>query len=235
MDKPLDHPTPSRAHRVYFAVTNHCNRACPWCSTCSSPQGSTWLSVEDYVSSFPAVGPFEVQLEGGEPTIHPHFNEFVRRARGHPRCVNLVVCTNGVVLPRAADKLRSWVVGLGTPLTIKLSVNHHLMERDARHLDLVVLLRDVMASLAGDRLLVINVRLRRGIAQDDQQVRAAIAAAGLAQHANIFFLQRYGFAAGEEDWDMPVPVMSNFTLVNPDGKRFGPDLVARSEGMRVLA
>jgi hypothetical protein len=234
MAKPLDHPTPERPHRIYFALTNHCNRACPWCSTCSSPHGGTWLSVADYVSSFPQEGPFEVQLEGGEPTIHPHFIEFVSRARSHPRCMNLVVCTNGVVLPRSVEKLRTWVIELGTPLTIKLSVNHHLIERDARHIDVAVMLRDVIDSLAGDRLLVINVRLRRGVADDDHQVRAAIAAAGLERHANIFFLQRYGFATAEEGWDKPVPVMSNFTLINPDGKRYGPDLVARSEGMRVL-
>jgi hypothetical protein len=29
-------------------------------------------------------------------------------------------------------------------------------------------------------------------------------------------------------------VGSNFTLVNPDGSTHGPDLVARSEAMRVL-
>src|SRR4051794_10217564 len=96
-DRPLDHPTPDRPHRVYVALTNHCNRACPWCSTCSSPRGGTWLSLEDYQAALPGEGLFQLQLEGGEPTVHPRFWDFVRIAREHPHCTSLILCTNGVV------------------------------------------------------------------------------------------------------------------------------------------
>src|SRR5262249_52824491 len=152
MAKPLDHPTPDRPHRVYVALTNHCNRACPWCSTCSSPGGGTWLTVEDYLASFPEAGSFQVQLEGGEPTIHPRFLELVRLAREHPRCTHLVVCTNGVVLPRDERRLRGWVERLGAPLTVKLSVNHHLLERDQGLIALAQGLRDAIRALGGERL-----------------------------------------------------------------------------------
>lgn len=57
---PLDRPSEARPHRLYVATTNHCNRSCPWCSTCSSPSGSTWIGVSDYLASFPSSGPFEV-------------------------------------------------------------------------------------------------------------------------------------------------------------------------------
>jgi MoaA/NifB/PqqE/SkfB family radical SAM enzyme len=233
MRVPLDHPTPDRPHRVYFALTNHCNRACPWCSTCSSPAGGTWLSLADYAARFPAAGPFQVQLEGGEPTLHPQFWDFVRLAREHPRCTNLVLCTNGVVLPRRRDRLRAWLERLGTPLTVKLSVNHHLLDQDPGLIDLAVAVRDLFAE-GGGRLLVLNVRLRRGYEDDDRRVRQAVEAAGLLEHANVFFLQRYGFAADEAGWDPPAPVWDRFTLVNPDGTAYGPDLIARSEGMRQL-
>jgi uncharacterized radical SAM superfamily Fe-S cluster-containing enzyme len=96
MTTPLDHPTPARPHRVYAALTNHCNRACPWCSTCSSPAGGTFLSLDDFERALPEQGPFEVQLEGGEPTVHPRFWDFVVRARAIERCTRLVLCTNGV-------------------------------------------------------------------------------------------------------------------------------------------
>ena len=43
---PHDHPTPNRPHRIYATLTNHCNRACPWCSTCSSPRGGTFLDPQ---------------------------------------------------------------------------------------------------------------------------------------------------------------------------------------------
>jgi hypothetical protein len=241
--RPLDHPTPDRPHRVYVALTNHCNRACPWCSTCSSPRGSTWLSLEAYRAGLPREGAFQVQLEGGEPTVHPQFWEFVRVAREHPSCTHLVLCTNGVVLPRAPRKLRAWVERLGTPLTLKLSLNHHLLDHDAGLLGLAVQLRDLFREwpaeapprgAAGERLLVLNVRLRRGYHDDDRRVAQLVEQAGLLPHANIFFLQRYGFASGESDWELPAPVSDRFTLINPDGRVFGPDLLARSEGMRGL-
>ena len=234
MTVPLDHPTPERPHRVYVALTNHCNRACPWCSTCSSPSGSTWMSVEAFRAALPPAGPFQVQLEGGEPTIHPRFQELVAIARANPRCDRLVLCTNGVVLPRDPSRLRAWIERLGAPLTLKLSVNHHLLDRDPGLLPLCASLAETFDALGGDRLLVLNVRLRRGVEDDDRRVAEADERAGLLPRANVFVLQRYGFAADEAAWDPPRPVFDTFTLVNPDGREFGPDLLARSEAMRVL-
>ncbi len=255
--KPLDHPSPQRPHRVYVALTNHCNRACPWCSTCSSPAGSTFISIEQYLSVFPASGEFQMQLEGGEPTVHPLFWEFVRLARQHPRCTHLVVCTNGVVFPRQRAKLREYLARLGSPLTIKLSINHHLIDRDPGLIELSQMLVEEMGAKYGadrqeprppvaaqgsdvahdhtESLLVLNVRLRRGYDDDDARVRELVEDAGLLPHANVFYLQRYGFAANETAWEPPKPVWDNFTLVNPDGRTFGPDLLARSQAMGGLS
>jgi MoaA/NifB/PqqE/SkfB family radical SAM enzyme len=231
---PLDHPTPDRPVRIYVALTNGCNRSCPWCSTCSSPAGRTTLSLEAFRAALPEAGTFQVQLEGGEPTIHPAFWDFVRISRGHPRCDRLVLCTNGVVLPRRPERLSAWVEALGAPLTIKISVNHHLLDRDPGLLTLCRTLRDTLQALGGDRALVVNVRLRRGYEEDDRRVREAVEAAELLPLSNVFFLQRYGFAATEDGWDPPRPVWDRFVLVNPDGNTYGSDLVARSEAMRVL-
>jgi len=232
---PLDHPTPGRPHRVYVALTNHCNRACPWCSTCSSPAGGTFLALEDFARALPEQGPFEVQLEGGEPTVHPRFWDFVASARSNPRCARLVVCTNGVVLPRQAARLAAWLARLGSPLTLKLSFNHHLLDEDPGLADLARETRDALGQLGGDRLFVLNVRLRKGVEDDDRRVVDAARHAGLLGDANVFFLQRYGFADGEASWDAPFLVGTDFRLVNPDGRVLGPDLVARSESMRRLA
>ena len=138
------------------------------------------------------------------------------------------------MLPRTESSLRKWIERLGTPLTLKLSFNHHLLDHDRGLLSLAARLRDLFASLNGDRLFVLNVRLRRGYEQDDQRVRTAVESAGLLPMANMFFLQRYGFAVDEAGWDGPAPVSNRFTLVNPDGQVFGPELVARSEAMRRL-
>lgn len=231
---PRDRPSETRAHRLYVATTNHCNRACPWCSTCSSPRGSTFIDVAAYATSFPSEGPFEVQLEGGEPTIHPQFFELLALARAQPRCQRVIVVTNGVVLPRERAALRDYVVRLGAPLTIKLSINHHLLARDRGLLELAAALRDMFEDLGGERELVLNVRLRPDAPSQDAWVREAVAAAGLLELANVFHLQAYGFAATRAGWEPPFVVGTNFTLVNPDGSAHGPDLVGRSEAMRVL-
>lgn len=231
---PLDHPTPERPHRVYAALTNHCNRACPWCSTCSSPRGQTFLSLRTLELALPETGSFELQLEGGEPTIHPQFWDFVAWAQNHPRCVRWVVCTNGVVLPRTRDRLTQWLMRLGESVTLKLSFNHHLIQKDPGLLRLAQDIVSTFQRLGGARLFVLNVRLRRGIEDDDRWVRDAVENAGLLPHANIFFLQRYGFASDESEWEIPFLAGHNFTLINPDGTQFGPDLIARSEAMRQL-
>ncbi|HEY9724443.1 MAG TPA: AMP-binding protein [Oscillatoriaceae cyanobacterium] len=232
--RPHDAPHADRPYRLHVAVTNHCNRACPWCSTYSSPRGSTWLSVRQFLDALPAEGDFEVQLEGGEPTIHPDFWEFVRLSREHPRCTKLVIGTNGVVLPRDAEGLDAWLARIGAPLVVKLSINHHLLDRDPGLLALASLLRERMRAAGGDRELVLNVRLRRGYADDDAAVAEAVRTAGLEDCANIFYLQRYGRAKNEADWDEPFIVGTRFGLLNPDGTRFGPDLVGRSEAMGQL-
>jgi MoaA/NifB/PqqE/SkfB family radical SAM enzyme len=231
---PHDRPTPDRPFRLYVALTNHCNRSCPWCSTCSSPKGSVFLSPAALRDAFPADVPFELQLEGGEPTVHPRFWEMVALARAAPNCTRVVVVTTGVARPRDDDALTGWLERLGAPGTIKLSVNHHLLEHDVGLLDLAVRLDRLIRSRGEGLELVMNVRLRRGTADDDAWVTERVRAAGLIERANVFHLQRYGYAAKRRDWDLPFIVGDHFELLNPDGSRHGVDLTARSEGMRGL-
>ncbi|NVB43138.1 radical SAM protein [Pseudenhygromyxa sp. WMMC2535] len=230
---PRDRPSAARPHRVYVALTNHCNRACPWCSTHSSPAGRSFLDLAAFRACLPAEGPFEVQLEGGEPTIHPEFWAMVELARAHPRCAKLVVVTNGVVLPRSRPALDDWLAKLGEPATLKLSVNHHLLARDRDLLALATTLREALASLGGARELVLNVRLRPDAPGRDAWVVDAVREAGLLALANVFHLQAYGMA-DDRDWERPFVVGSNFSLINPDGRSCGTDLIARSAAMRVL-
>lgn len=229
----LDRPTPDRPVRLYVAITNRCNRGCPWCSACSKVKGGTFLSLERFRELLPSEGLFQVQLEGGEPLCHPDFWSFVEVARAHPNCHRLVLCTNGTLLPRRPRGLLTWLEKLGTPLTIKLSFNHFLLARDPHLVELATLLRDLMGRNPA-RSLVINVRLRRGIADDDRAVVELVEKAGLMPFANVFYLRRYGNAARELEWEPPRVEWDNFLLVNPDGRVFGPDLIARSEAMKLL-
>jgi hypothetical protein len=226
---PLDHPYPGRPHRVYLAITNHCNRACPWCSTYSSPKGTRFLDPQALPGLLPD-GPFEAQLEGGEPTLHPAFWTWVERLRANPRCQRLVVCTNGLALPRQPARLAPWLERLGAPLTLKLSINQYLLERDAGLVALAVSMGELLQRPGGDRQLVINARYRPG-EEDPAGLTSRLAAAGLGERVNCFPLQRYGLARNQVNWEPPLLAGTDFRLVNPDGSQWGTDLVARSEAM----
>lgn len=238
---PLDHPYAERPRRLYFALTNHCNRACPWCSTHSSPAGETFLTLERFASLLPTEGRFQVQLEGGEPTIHPQLFAMASQAWSRPGCDRLVLCTNGVALPRQPSRLRAWLQRLGAPLTVKLSVNHYLLDHDRGLIELAQLLAQLLGERGdgsgADRQLVLNVRLRRGSPDNDAWVARAVEEAGLGIYANCFYLQRYGLAQHQpeaQDWALPAAVWHDFELYNPDGSAHGVDLMGRSEAMGQL-
>ncbi|MFT6398507.1 MAG: hypothetical protein ACJAYU_003265 [Bradymonadia bacterium] len=183
---------------------------------------------------FPEHGLFEVQLEGGEPTIHAQFWDFVSSARENRRCSRLILSTNGTRIPAEAVARASWLRRLGAPLTIKVSINHHLVEADRRHIDRLRGLADSIAELdvTDDVKLVVNLRRRR--TEDDQWVRDLIDSASLSEHTNDFFLQRYGLAADNDELDVPYLAGTHFTLINPDGEAWGTDLIGRSEAMGAL-
>ena len=67
-DGPLDSPSTDRPHRVYVAL-KIVNRACPWCSTCSSPAGRSWLTTEQFLEALPGDGAFQVQLKVNSRSI----------------------------------------------------------------------------------------------------------------------------------------------------------------------
>lgn len=234
-----DAPHPGRPHRVYVAVTTACNRACPWCDTASRPGKRTWLGRAAFERLLPPEGTFELQLEGGEPTLHPDLGWMVARARATGRCARVVVCTNGVLLPWRDDAtLDAWLVRLGAPLTVKLSVNHHLLEADPRLVERAGRLAgavDARTAAGHDVQLVLNVRRRRDPAvSDDAWVVEAVERAGLLARANVFFLQRYGLARDDARLEPPFLVGHDFTLANPDGTTWGTDLEARSRAMEAL-
>lgn len=230
---PIDHPYPERARRFYFALTNDCNRACPFCSVYSTPGKTTYMTEETFCAHVPLQGRFEAQFEGGEPTLHVKLNDMIAHVWSTQRCDRVVVCTNGVRLPPTAERLHSYIAPwLKGRLSIKLSVNHHLAETDRHWLQRAVSLVGLAEECAGLDV-VINLR-RRPYGKRDENLRQALEDNGLLRHTNDFWLQRYGLASGDERLALPHLAGENFELINPDGSLYATDLIARSEAMRVL-
>ena len=232
---PHDTPVLRTVPRIYAALTNKCNRACPWCCVFSNPNKNTFLEPEQLLPHFPKEGSFDLQLEGGEPTIHPKLFEFVNLFRAQPNAGRLILITNGVKLPRTESALKDFILKFGTPFTIKLSINHYLLERDKLLIEKAQLLRKVVESLGPNYQVIFNVRLRRGKAYgDDAWVLDAVRTAGLDSFANVFFLQSYGLASGESEWEPPFTVNDGFKLINPDGSVHTGTLEDRANKMGAL-
>ena len=243
-----DYPYKGRPHRYYFAITTDCNRACPWCSTYSSPGKKSYLSKEIFLKLLPKTGIFEIQFEGGEPTLHPDLEWMVQRCRQTGRCHRVVICTNGVLLPfvikknrinieKSSASLKDYFLKFGHPLTIKLSINHHLFEHDKLLFEKARLIVDVIKNLKsnGDFKIVLNVRRRKNPKfNNDRVILQKLSQFSLEPYANVFFLQAYGKNKRSSSADRPFLVGYNFSLYNPDGKSYGTDLIARSEAMKKL-
>jgi hypothetical protein len=96
-------------------INNTCNRACPYCFARSkvnlsdAPAGPktediTLANFDRYLDFHVASGIPQLKLLGGEPTLHPEFMEFVRRA--HERGLETAVFTNGLWPRRVQEALR---------------------------------------------------------------------------------------------------------------------------------
>lgn len=91
-------------------LNSACNLECPMCFAASGPGGSH-LSLEDCLAAIDRLVEVEgqpeiLQLSGGEPTIHPRFEEIHRYACDQPIDI-VMINTNGVRLARDRRFLES--------------------------------------------------------------------------------------------------------------------------------
>ncbi len=237
--------------RYYFALTNQCNKSCEFCCCYSDPSRRTYLSFEKFKEILPKDERFEIQLEGGEPLLHPQLEDMIFFAQRTGRCDKVTIGTNAVLLPydysngrlekeKSIERIKNYFLKFGTPFVLKPSINHHLIEKDKLHLDKAEIIRDSFEQLkkVGDYSLTFNVRRRKKpyAEDDDQWLVDEINKRGLSELSNIFFIQRYGLAKDREELELPfiIPNPVDFYLISPDGKNWGKDLIARSEGMKDL-
>jgi len=87
---------------VNIDLTNRCNLNCPICFASSNAMGRvyelSWEQIDHVIESIAALRPHPVlcvQFAGGEPTIHPHFLDAVRKAKSKGFS-QIQVASNGV-------------------------------------------------------------------------------------------------------------------------------------------
>ena len=82
--------------RLYINITNRCNVSCPFCCQYSHPQRKSYMPFELFQRIIDEHKNFEVQFEGGEPTIHPDFNKMVSYCLNHQECNKVIIQSNGI-------------------------------------------------------------------------------------------------------------------------------------------
>ncbi len=222
--------------RFYLAITNSCNRECEFCSMYSRPGLETHMSLEWIHDKFDDIKQdFEVQLEGGEPMVHPDWSSIFLYFNDHDKCKKIIITTNATKLPRSVNGFVEYFKMFKKPFVFKPSVNHHLLERDPHLLDKCENMKKALEKFPNGSLLI-NVRRRKGVENDDMAIVHELTKRGLTPNANIFFIQRYGFASNKEEYDLPFIIENpmDFHLYSPDGFDFGHDLIVRSSHMKDL-
>lgn len=95
----------SMPRRLVLELTNACNLNCKMCGRNSADFQPTWFQM-DWLRIFEPVADQieEVTLMGwGEPTVHPHFPEFLSWAHQHG--LRKYFCTNGMRLDKLFDDI----------------------------------------------------------------------------------------------------------------------------------
>ena len=92
--------------RFYFNLTNKCNVSCDFCCMSSGPNKNTFLNFNRFKEILDESDDFfELQLEGGEPFLHPNFYLFLEYANYSGRCKKIIISTNGKLLNKNIQRL----------------------------------------------------------------------------------------------------------------------------------
>lgn len=110
-----------------LSVLDRCNLRCTYCMPEESLHGRgiflptarllTDGELETVVRTFTRLGVHKLRLTGGEPLLRPKLPQLVERLARIPGIDDLAITTNGILLPKLAQELRS--AGLGR-ITVSL-------------------------------------------------------------------------------------------------------------------
>lgn len=178
----------------------------------------------------------------------------IKYARDTGRCKKLIIGTNASLFPykyinlhkkelyikKSAENIASLIVSYELPVTLKPSINYHLIKADKFHLDKCSAIKEAFDALKakGDYNLVFNVRRRKvPLSEDnDQWLVEEIQKRNLEDCSNIFFYQKYGLASERDELEEPFIIKNpvEFYLIDPLGRNFGMDMLGRSKAMKDL-
>lgn len=219
--------------RLYINITNKCNTNCPFCCMYSGTDKSTFITFEAFKNIIDDNhGDFELQLEGGEPLLHPDIFLFISYAIHTTRCKKVIILSNGLILDEYMKQFVNMANWYKIDFELKLSVNYWLLSQKKDLLETLSNL--VFATEYMEHMnILLNVRKRRNI---DEWIDDELKRLKLDTHANSFYLQSYGKLSESTEYGKPVIVQNidTWKIYASDGTCFENDLIARSEYERTL-
>ena len=113
--------------KLYINITNKCNVCCPFCCMDSNKNKQSFMNFEIFYGIINRIDtPTIVQLEGGEPTIHPLLYLFLEYLSTLDQIKEIVIDTNALNLDKQIDKFVE-IAGRNEKLIIiKPSYNNYL-------------------------------------------------------------------------------------------------------------
>lgn len=218
--------------RLYINLTNRCNSDCPFCCMYSGKEKNTFIKFNVFKYIIDGKDDdFELQLEGGEPLLHPFVFLFMWYAYSTGRCKKIIILTNGKLIEDYLEEVIRFMSRTRIPVEIKMSINYWLYKENPH---IFKQARDLYCSteFVDGISVIFNVRMRHG----DEWIIDLLKENKIYEESNVFYLQSYGKMMGTE-YEKPVIVQNidDWFVYSCDGKCFGKDLIARSEYEKGLA
>jgi len=205
-----------------LSVTDRCNMRCRYCMPADEyawlPRSSllTYEEMTRLARIFIGEGVRKIRLTGGEPLLRHDLNILVELLAAVPGVEDLALTTNGVLLARHAEALRT--AGLRR-LTISLdTLRPDRMRRFAksdRHAD--VLAGIAAAQRAGFHGTKLNAVIIRGFNDDEL---TSLVAFGRSEGIEVRFIE-YMDVGGATEW-RAADVLSRREILQRIGEAFGP-------------
>ncbi len=175
MDYPIDTlKRPLKDLRI--SVIDQCNFRCPYCMPAEIFGSQYAFLKRDELLNFEEItrltriaadlGVHKIRLTGGEPLLRKDLDQLIEMLIDIPRIDDLALTTNGVLLPRFAERLKN--AGMGR-ITISLDAldNDCFQKMNGRNVQVKTVLKGIEAAAAAGLTIKINMVVQKGVNEQE--------------------------------------------------------------------
>ncbi len=175
MDFPIDTlKRPLKDLRI--SVIDQCNFRCPYCMPAEVFGNHYAFLKRDELLNFDEItrltriaadlGVHKIRLTGGEPLLRKDIDQLIKMLVAIPRIDDLALTTNGVLLPRFAERLKN--AGMKR-ITVSLDAldNDCFQKMNGRNVQVAAVLKGIEAAAAAGLRIKINMVVQKGVNESE--------------------------------------------------------------------